>query len=309
MSFNNIEVKTINWASYPPDITPSTLPNNEIPVGSGTIPPLKDSGASLLNNHGNLTLAPPSAHNFTISCPSGHATLLTGSNLIDISEDGATINDLTNNNAISTNSDGFQLKILGNAGATGDILTADGLGNASWQSGDPPSGPTGPAGEEGPTGSDGATGPAGGFTYGPNMYSDQSNPTVGAGDDYYMTWGTTYYNNNPTLSIVGGNKIQNNDSVLHYYLITVNICWANSGVITGSFDYSIIVNNYIDAYVATNWVLNGDSAPFHQQCSGIFPVNPGGGIQIYVHNGGLADTTLTSADSAYDNCVQVLQIF
>jgi len=305
MSFNNIEVNTINWASYPPDITPSTLPNNEIPVGSGTIPPLKDSGASLINNHGDLTLAPPSAHNFTINCPSGHATLRADGNIIDVASDGITLNDVFNTNAITTNSSGFQLKILSNAGATGDILTADGLGNASWQAGG-----GGATGATGPAGVDGATGPAGsGLLYGPNMYSDQSNPTVPAGGDYYLTWGTTYYNNNPTLSIVGGNKIQNNDAVIHYYLVTINICWANSGVLTGSFDYSIIVNNYIDAYVATNWVLNGDSAPFHQQCSGVFPVLPGGGIQVYVHNGGLADTNLSSADSAYDNCIQVVQIF
>lgn len=302
---------------------------NDIPTFSGSIPPVfVDSGANIVNSSGNITVAPPPGKNIIIGSVTGSAILAAGGNIItveasqinihdlvngnqivtngsgmstdsgsnpntmfgggnqiNVESGGIIINDSNNSNLIETSSAGLQVQILNSFGNAGDVLTSDGT-QTNWVA--PP-----------PT-------YVGALS---NMYSDNSGATVGAGSDYYLQYDLQLWTLNPNFVLQPDlNKIQNVDSVLHYVQVEINIAWTNGGGVPGIFDFLIIVNNFIDAYVCTNSALNGAQSPFHQKCSGVFPVAPGGGIQVYVHNNGAAPDTLWHADSGYDCCVIVTQL-
>jgi hypothetical protein len=123
-SFINVNTEFINWLSYPPAVTTSTLPDGNIPVGKNhppPLPPMKDS-------------------------------------LVNISDSNQTISNIGGIIA-KTNVD-MTLLIHNSGGNTGDVLTSNGTSfeNASWQALPAISGPTGP---RGPTGAAGGGGGAG----------------------------------------------------------------------------------------------------------------------------------------------------
>ena len=98
-SFINVNTEFINWLSYPPAVTTSTLPDGNIPVGKihpPPLPPMKDS-------------------------------------LVNISDSNQTISNIGGIIA-KTNVD-MTLLIHNTGGNTGDVLTSNGTSfeNASWQ--------------------------------------------------------------------------------------------------------------------------------------------------------------------------------
>lgn len=118
-SFTNVNTEFINWLSYPPAITTSTLPDGNIPCGKvhpPPLPPMKDS-------------------------------------LVNISDANQTISNIGGLIA-KTNVD-MTLVMHNTGGQTGYVLTSNGttFENASWQA--PPAGETGPQGPTGPAGGGG----------------------------------------------------------------------------------------------------------------------------------------------------------
>lgn len=85
MSFQNVELQTINWQPYPPPVSTITLPNNDIAVGTGVEnPPLKDSTVSIVNSGTTTTLSASNTNGLTLQvlAPSKQLTLDGGDGII-----------------------------------------------------------------------------------------------------------------------------------------------------------------------------------------------------------------------------------
>lgn len=135
----NLFVSRVNGASYPPPIATGGINNGTIPVGTGSVPPLQNS---------NLTYAEIGSASFidriggTIFMRGMSAFLSTidGANTVSILNDSIAITDNTNNNSIAMNGSGttiralnnFSVNISSNTGNSGDVMTANGLGDCAW---------------------------------------------------------------------------------------------------------------------------------------------------------------------------------
>lgn len=166
---NNLNTNTINWLSYPPPISATTIPLNDIvsSTGNTTAPFVKDSGIQAYKSAGStiIDMNPslplhtgltydPSVPAFGIATNANMTIGIQGAsggqtfNVINRAANGTTNFGSTGLGSTSNYTGGSTRTgwtvgqtqasfkdLASSTGTAGQVITADGVGNCSWQTG------------------------------------------------------------------------------------------------------------------------------------------------------------------------------
>jgi hypothetical protein len=293
MSFEELSVKrivnvaTIDGLPYPPPVTPITLPSGHIPVGTGTFPPLQDSGVSITNGtvgHTGKFIDFWQAAPGSYALGYGHddnlfAFSAQGSNGADadlvFNQQSTTARDISFFNVSGGDTDftttgtgtirlqptgtgGVVITPANSGGTAGQVLTTDGSGNSTWQSI-----------------------PASSIPWGQWTQSSTNQTIPADGSAVSIIWDTQLVNLFPDLTQTSPTVLTNNTNT-HVYSVVVSTGFGNAlGNLAGTVFYqSYLLVNGISNQAASGFGNPPDGFGLTFQLSFLVTLPAGGTLEI-----------------------------